>query len=294
MPRCAFLTTDDLDEYIVDDRYAADALRDRGWRVDDVVWHDRSIRWDGFDVVVIRSTWDYHHRLEEFLNVLATIDRSDAALENRFPLIRWNAHKRYLRDLEEAGFPIVSTVWYDRLEVGQVEELFDELGAGEIVVKPAVGAGADDLFRLERGADADLLARIERTFADRPLLAQPFVPEVARDGEYSLCYFGGRFAHAVRKVPAERDFRVQEERGAEISRARPDPELRTWGSEIVRALEEHVRPLDRPPLYARVDLILTDEGPLLMELELIEPALYFRTHPPAARRFADALTLETR
>ena len=310
--RCAFLTTDDLEGYVVDDRYAADPLRDRGWTVEEVAWDDAEVEWEAFDVVVIRSTWDYHHRLEAFLDVLSEIDRSGATLFNALPFVRWNARKTYLRALGRAGIEVVPTAWRERLEEGELEELFDELRSGEIVVKPVVGAGADDLFRISRSGqgtasrvlkdelrrdgrsspdeeDRSLRDDVEATFADRPLLAQPFLSEIVEDGEYSLCYFGGRFAHAVRKEPADRDFRVQEERGAKILPADPDRTLIDWGGRVIDTTVELVEGVSRPPLYARVDLVRTGRGPLLMELELIEPALYFRVHPPAGEQFADVL-----
>lgn len=310
--RCAFLTTDDLEGYVVDDRYAADALRDRGWTVEEVAWDDGETSWDAFDVVVVRSTWDYHHRLEAFLEVLSEIDESGTPLFNALPLVRWNARKTYLQELGRAGIEVVPTAWRERLEEGELDELFDELRTGEIVVKPVVGAGADDLFRISRSGqgtasrvlkdelqrdgrssledgERSLEALVEKTFADRALLAQPFLSEIVDEGEYSLCYFGGRFAHAVRKEPADRDFRVQEERGAKILPADPDRSLIDWGRRVIDTTVELVEKVSRPPLYARVDLVRTERGPLLMELELIEPALYFRIDPPAGEQFADVL-----
>lgn len=310
VPRCAFLTTDDLDGYVVDDERAAEALRALGWTVEEVSWREETADWDRYDVAVVRSTWDYHRRFEPFLEALSRIDRSSARLLNPLPVLRWNVRKTYLRELESAGVDVVPTAWRDRLMPGEIDALFEQLGTRELIVKPVVGAGADGLFRIEReggGAASDdlgpppirgtgpgsegksLRARIETAFRDRPLMAQPFVPEIECEGEHSLCYFGGRFAHAVRKIPAEHDFRVQEERGAHILPADPPQGLVDWGRAVIEAAEDRLGTLDDPLLYARVDLVRTDEGPRLMELELIEPALYFRIHPPAGRLFAETL-----
>ncbi|HEX5716264.1 MAG TPA: hypothetical protein VF179_08900 [Thermoanaerobaculia bacterium] len=274
MRTCAFLTTDDLAGYVTDDKLAEAPLAELDWAVEHVPWR-QSGGWQRFDAVVIRSTWDYHKHPEEFLAVLEEIE-SDARLANPLELVRWNARKTYLRDLEARGLPVVPTVW-DR---SRHSDLFGELDADEIVIKPVISASAFHTYRLRRGDRWS--SEMEAAFAGREIMAQPFLRSIVEEGEHSLFYFGGELSHAVLKSPKEEDFRVQEEHGGLILPVEPPASLIELGHRIVESLPV-------PPLYARVDLARLDSGGhALMELELIEPSLYFRTDPESPRRFARA------
>lgn len=274
MRTCAFLTTDDLAGYVTDDSLAEAPLAELGWAVEHVSWR-RPGGWERYDAVVIRSTWDYHKHPGEFLAVLEEISRSGARLANPLELVRWNARKTYLRDLETRGLPVVPTVW-DR-------NRFGEMDADEIVIKPVISASAFHTYRLRRGERWS--PEMEAAFAGREVMAQPFLRSIVEEGETSLFYFGGEPSHAVLKSPKEADFRVQEEHGGLIEPVDPPAPLVDLGRRIVESLPV-------PPLYARVDLARLDSGGdsgyALMELELIEPSLYFRTDPESPRRFARA------
>lgn len=270
MRTCAFLTTDDLAGYVTDDQLAEAPFAEIGWTVEHVPW--RQGGWDRFDAAVIRSTWDYHKHPAEFLAALEEIGRAGTRLANPLELVRWNARKTYLRDLEARGLPVVPTLWDPRPDAS----LFDELGTDEIVVKPVVSASAFHTYRLRRGED------MKAAFEGREVLVQPFLRSIVEEGEYSLFFFGGEISHAVLKSPKEADFRVQEEHGGLIEPIEPPAFLIELGHRIVESL-----PVS--PLYARVDLAALDSGDYaLMELELIEPSLYFRTDPESPRRFARA------
>ncbi len=281
MRRCAFLTMENLDGFVSDDELAHAPLRRLGWYVEAVPWRRPGVAWDRFDAVVIRSTWDYQHSPEAFVGVLEQILRAGARLENALDLVRWNMHKTYLRDLARRGVALVPTVW--GADVGPVDEqaLLGRLGAEEIVLKPVVGANADLTFRLRAGAPA--WREAAAVFARRDYLAQPFIRSVVEEGEYSLFYFGGELSHAVLKTPRAGDFRVQEEHGGIIQSVAVAGGLAAAGARVMAALGQ-------VPLYARVDLVRLDGGGYgLMELELIEPALYFRMDPAASACFARAL-----
>ncbi len=271
MRTCAFLTTDDLAGYVTDDKLAEGPMVELGWAVEHVPWRQPG-GWERYEAVVIRSTWDYHKHPEEFLAVLEEIGRSGARLANPLELVRWNARKTYLRDLEARGLPVVPTVW-DR-------SLFGELDADEIVIKPAISASAFHTYRLRPGDRWS--GEMEAAFAGREVMAQPFLRSIVEEGEYSLFYFGGELSHAVLKSPKEADFRVQEEHGGLIEPIEPPAFLAAMGQRIMESLPV-------PPLYARVDLVRLDSGRYaLMELELIEPSLYFRTDAESPRKFARA------
>ncbi|MEM1041326.1 MAG: hypothetical protein AAGI91_01740 [Bacteroidota bacterium] len=282
MRRCAFLTTDALDAFVTYDRLLHDPLARRGWQVDEVSWRAEA-DWDVYEAVVVRSPWDYHAEPEAFFAVLEAIDRSAARLENPLALMRWNARKTYLRDLEARGFPIVPTRWLGRLNAADLPVLYDAFGTDELVVKPVVGANADDTFRLPRGAPSGKALSL---FADRACLVQPFVPAVVREGEFSLFYFGDAYSHAILKTPASGDFRVQEEHGSTLRAATPEPALRAVSDAIFASLTP--RPLYARTDFVRLDRVSRDGGFALMEVELIEPSLYFPYDAASPERFADA------
>ena len=284
MKRCAFLTLADPTGFVIDDELAIAPLAKLGWQVDTVPWDARGVRWRDYDLVVIRSTWDYQEQPAQFLAVLAEIEDSGTRLENRLPLVRWNLRKTYLRELAARGVPIAPTLWRDRLRPGELGALFAEAGSEEAVIKPVVGAGAAGAWRLDRTSLRERAAGIEGYYRERPLMLQPFARAVLKEGEYSLFYFGGVYSHAVVKVPQAGDFRVQEEHGGDIRAIDPGPSLREATGLTLAALDES-------PLYLRADFVRANDGIgwWLMELELVEPALYLRMDPDAPRRFAEAI-----
>jgi hypothetical protein len=285
MRHCAFLTLDDPSGYVIDDDLAYEPLRALGWRAEAVPWRRPAAAWGTYDAVVIRSPWDYTADPDAFLGVLGEIERAGTPLFNGLDLVRWNVRKTYLRDLAAHGVPVVPTVWRDRLLPGELPGLLDEVGATEVVVKPVVGANADGAFRLDRRAARERAREVEAYYADGALMAQPFLPAVTAEGEFSLFYFDGAHSHTVLKTPKAADFRVQEEHGGLLLPVQADHALRAAGDATLGALGGD------PPLYARADFVRADGGAgfWLMELELIEPSLYLRMDEGAPGRFARAL-----
>lgn len=278
MRRCAFLTMDDLTGFHTYDDLVHGPLRDLGWAVENVSWRATD-DWTRFDLVVIRSTWDYQADPGAFLAALEAIERSSAQLENPLPVVRWNLDKRYLAELEAAAIPIVPTRWRPAGAPLALEGLRDEFGCDELVVKPCVSANADHTFRL--GPDADL-APVRAAFRQRDAMVQPFLPGILTDGELSVFHFGGTYSHAVVKVPRAGDFRVQEEHGGRLARAEPEPAL-------LAAADRALAAVPGPLLYARSDFVAHGGRWLLMELEVIEPSLYFNLDPDAPARFAQTI-----
>ncbi len=282
MRRLAFLSMDRLDGFVQDDDLAVAPLAERGWAVETVSWRAEA-DWAAYEAVVIRTPWDYQDDPDRFLAVLAGIER-ETVLENPLAVVRWNLRKTYLRDLEARGVPVVPTRWGEAGTAGAIPAHAAALGADEVVVKPVVSANADRTHRLRTarlgGAAGALAADFAADFAARAYMVQPFLPAVVTEGEFSLFYFDGAYSHAILKTPKARDFRVQEEHGGLIQSVEAEPALRAAGEAVMA----HVDRL----LYARADFVRHEGRFLLMELELIEPALYFRTDPGSAARFADA------
>jgi glutathione synthase/RimK-type ligase-like ATP-grasp enzyme len=279
----AFLTLEDRTGFVIDDALAIAELARRGVIVEEVPWRRPGIDWGAYAGVVIRTPWDYQYDLDRFLAVLEAIERCDVPLANPSNFVRWNARKTYLRDLAGRGVAIVPTHFGQDLTAAELRALPHALGAAEVVIKPIVSANADDTYRVTAALPDDQASHVAARFRGRDWMAQPFVTSVLTEGEHSLFYFGGRLSHAITKRPKSGDFRVQEEHGGIIDPLEPDATLRDTGERVIRALGE-------APLQARVDLVRLDDGSLaLMELEAIEPSLYFRMHEQAPARFADAV-----
>lgn len=246
-----------------------------------VVWDDPSVDWSVFSLVVVRSTWDYIDRREEFVAWAGSVPR----LANPAAVIEWNTDKRYLADLGAAGLPVPPTEWVAPGEEAMLPE-------GEFVVKPTVSSGSQDSARY-RGAGTDgaaALAHVARLHAaGRTAMVQPYLRAVDAAGETALVYVGGRLSHAVGKGPM-----------LAVGREPGDAEYRAFGPRRPTAAEEALAeralrsvPGDPGPaglLYARVDLVPGDDGqPVVLELELTEPSLFLVTDPGAADRLARAI-----
>ena len=279
---------DSLDAFIVYDALAIPHLNALGWSVEEVSWR-ADVDWSQYEIVVIRSPWDYQDEPEAFLQVLERI-ASATRLENGLDVVRWNLDKTYLRDLADRGVPIVPTGWLDRLSPHALPELFDAFSVEEIVVKPTVSANADGTFRLHRDDTDRQLEAVAELAAhkggSRAVMVQPFVPSVVDEGEYSVFAFNGEISHTILKTPASGDFRVQEEHGGRVLTVEPEPSLIAAADLALAAVTEIA---GQTLLYARADLVRWDGGWVVMEMELIEPSLYFAHGEGSAEHFAQAL-----
>ncbi len=250
--------------------------------VETVPWNRPGVDWRRYELVVIRSTWDYQHHADQFLRVLEQIEHSGVRLENGSEIARWNMQKTYLRDLALRGIDIVPTFWRDRLAPGELVPLFEELRSEEAVIKPVLSATAQGAWRLDAASVRRQAAEIEAYYADRALMLQPFERGIVDEGEFSMIYFNGVHSHSLLKVPKRGDFRVQEEYGSTVVPITPEPALLAAGDAAVAAVGSKL-------LYARVDLVRSGDSFRVMELELVEPGFYLRTSAGAPERFADAI-----
>ncbi len=281
--RGAFLTMDSLAGFFCSDSLTYEPLSKLGWTIDEISWMRQDIRWDDYDLVVIRSPWDYSNHPQAFLQAIEQIDRSSAPLANPLNIVRWNLDKGYLRELEARGIPIVPTLWLPSLKPNDLGAAFEHFACTEIVVKPTIGAGAGDTFRLTRNEAATSTQRALQAFESRPVMVQPFLDAIIEQGEYSLFYFNGEYSHCILKLPKPGDFRVQEEHGGLISSCLAPPRLLEAGQRVLSAIGEQL-------LYARVDFVnFSRDNPVVIEVELIEPSLYFGYDERSPSRFAHAL-----
>jgi glutathione synthase/RimK-type ligase-like ATP-grasp enzyme len=261
-----------------------------------VCWDDPTVRWGDYAAVVLRSTWDYVPRLPNFLLWKSSVAQQ-TRLFNSPELVRWSCDKHYLADLARAGVPITPTRFVEpgddvRLALedaqagrfaGGVVGAFDE-----IVAKPAIGAGSKDALRVPRRDTERLRLQVERLLAEgRATLLQPYLGAVDEYGETAMIYIDGRFSHAIRKGPLLRP-------GGDLAKglfAAEDIQPREPTRDEGRVAKMAFNAIPGPvPLYARIDLLRGADGqPVVLELELVEPSLFFDQAPGSAQRFVEAL-----
>lgn len=251
------------------------ALADEGLRVDVRAWDDPSADWGSYDLVVVRTTWDYWHRLPDYLAWAEAVPR----LANPASVIRWNTDKRYLRDLADAGVPVVPTTFLAPGEPFAAPE-------GEYVVKPSVSAGSSDTARFGPAEAADAAALVARIHAvGKHVMVQPYVAAVDGEGETSVLSFGGEMSHAIRKAQIlyPRAGVVERSPGLEVISARAaTPDQVAVAAAAVAAVPGEV-------LYARVDMVPGADGPMVLEVEVTEPSLFLGFAEGAAGRYARAV-----
>jgi glutathione synthase/RimK-type ligase-like ATP-grasp enzyme len=267
------------------------ALERRGVESRVVARDDPSVSWAKPDLCIIKSASNYIYKPEPFIQWAKKVEEK-TRLWNSSSLVDWNHDKHYLRDLESNGIPIPPSVFVERESDEKLSTILSGKDWSEVVIKPMIGAGSLGLKRFKadsvaaesylaelrsRGYSFEVFGRA-RTLPPSNVIIQQYVPEIL-NGEASLLYFGGKFSHAVIKKPKLGDFRSHPHWGASVEKYTPSTgELRV-GERVLDAIE-HTE-------YARIDMVNAGKGPLVIEVELIEPFLYFDMFPETAEVFAD-------
>ncbi len=274
--KIGLLTSRNIPNLIADEKFLLAALKDQGMEAVPLIW-DASHDWSDYQYILVRNPWDYFEKIELFWNTLKIISAC-TRLINPLELMQWNLDKHYLLELAKSGVRIAPTYEVQSLE--HVKNLVQELGFERYVIKPFVSAGAYKTYafgKISLPAEIDLI-----NFSDESFMLQPFVEKIVTQGEASLIYFDHQFSHAILKKPKQGDFRVQEDFGGEVAQFNPSVEDFNLAQKVLELL-----PLKSS--YARVDISWDQEGPCLMEVELIEPELFFRFKPSSAEQFAKSI-----
>lgn len=270
-----------------DDELLQAALARRGLTSVRVDWARADVDWTRFRCAVFRTTWDYFDRFDQFSRWLTYV-QTRTRLCNSAALVRWNMDKHYLADLERRGVPVVPSHFIERGSALDLAALLDTTGWGDAVIKPCVSGAARHTYRLNVQKAKEVQATIQPLVASEAFLMQPFMRDIVETGEDTLMVFNGRCTHAVRKIAKPGDFRVQDDHGGTVHAVEPTAEQIELALAATKACEP-------APAYGRVDMVRDNDDKLaVMEVELIEPELWLRRHPPAADNFADAIaaTLE--
>ncbi len=264
------------------------ALSELGIDATAVVWSDRAADWASFDLIVANGAWDNIHRVDEFLAWVDAREHSGVPVVNSPATLRWNLDKRYLRELEAAGVPIVPTTWVERDGAGAPVDVV--LPAGEVVIKPTVSGGGHRTARYEPDDHEAARAHVQDLVASgRTAMIQPYQPAVDAEGERALIFLAGAFSHAITK-----DAMIRRDAGPldnlianQVTRpASASPGELELGRQAVAAAERILG----PTTYARVDVVTRSDGvPSVLELELLDPVLFFVHEPAAASTFAAVL-----
>ncbi|MCL1870315.1 MAG: hypothetical protein FWF90_07875 [Promicromonosporaceae bacterium] len=294
--RVALATCSDLPALDKDDKPLIPALKDRGITAEPAVWDDASVDWAAYDLVVVRSTWDYAPRHDEFLEWADTVPN----LANPASVLRWNTDKSYLRALEAADVPVIPTVWLDPARHFSKRAVHTRMPAfGDFVVKPVVSAGAKDTGRYIPISAQSRSMAITHTMrlldSKRWVMIQPYITSVDSAGETVLIFVDGTFQHAARKNalltgPSQPTKGLGLYVKEEMSPLTATPEQLDVAQRALDVATAELG-LDKPLLYARVDLVTGEDGPLVIELELTEPSLWmaYSGPVPTLTRFADAI-----
>ena len=278
MPKIAVATYDKLPDLTFNDQLLIPIFRENGYTVSPEIWDDSEVDWSSFDIVLIRSTWDYYLKPVEFKNWISQFINSKTRLINSAEMVLKNSHKFYLKELAEKGVNIIPTVFSsEKIELEKLK-MWEK-----IVIKPAVSAGSHETEIFEVNMlTQEVLDNKTRT---GDWLVQPFLEEIKDAGEISMLFFGGNFSHAIQKVPKSGDFRVQKQFGAQYLKFEPSTTLLSIAKNIVEIA-------GKKSVYARIDGVMTPNGFLLMEVEMIEPDLFFEHTLDGPNRFVEAVLKE--
>ncbi|SED77173.1 ATP-grasp domain-containing protein [Ruania alba] len=297
--RLALVTCSDLPDLDPEDAPLIGALAEREVAADVVVWDDPEVDWSVYDLVVLRSVWDYTSQRKKFLRWAGSVPR----LVNPPNVVRWNIDKHYLQALEDHGLPVVQTTWLEPHHGYDKRGLHNRFPAREdFVIKPAVAAGSEGAGRYtatNANSRRYAIEHAKRLIDDgHSVMVQRYMPEVDSHGEIALVFFHGTFSHAMRKgamltgIDDPNAFQVEEMEAYKATHAEIEAAQQALAFARARIPGRNIS--SRPLPYARVDLIPSGRTPVVMELELVDPALHCTLGRDAMARFADSLAAEIR
>ncbi|HWA06517.1 MAG TPA: hypothetical protein VG961_08215 [Ignavibacteria bacterium] len=281
-----YMTTEPGDEFVdnilEEDRLLVAALEKRGLKVTRTYWDDPEFNWADTKCVLFRTPWDYFNRYDEFEPWLKKAGKVTKFI-NPLDVIYWNIDKHYMLDLEKAGINIPPTFFIEPGDKRSLTEITAELNWEEFILKPAISGGAWHTYRMNRENISEHESVFTELIMDRSMLVQEYQKSILSRGEVSYMVFGGKFTHAVLKKGKSEDFRVQENFGGTVQDYSPTREEIEFAQLVVEKAKPGI-------IYARVDVMKDNKSKLTLgELEVFEPALWLRKHPPAADLLADLI-----
>jgi glutathione synthase/RimK-type ligase-like ATP-grasp enzyme len=267
--------------HLEEDLLLSQFLETKGLVVKRAVWNDPQIDWKQFDVVILKSPWDYHDNFDSFILWLRDLDNAGIKVLNPYKTVLWNSDKHYLKQIADDGLPVIKSVFLEKGIVPDLAELLDQSRCEKMIIKPCVSASAKNTMLLTFDNVSSVQHTINGLLANESFLVQPFMEEILQ-GELSFMFFNGNFSHSTLKVPKTGDFRVQSEYGGTVQKINTD-------IAHLQAAGKYVEKYGKGTLYARVDGIISNGTFVLMELELIEPNLFLNCHELAFDNYYQGL-----
>ncbi|MCL4338728.1 hypothetical protein M1271_03500 [Patescibacteria group bacterium] len=263
------------------DKLLIEPFRKRGFVPIAIPWDKKDIDWTDFDIVILRSCWDYHTRLKEFYSWIDQCIEKKVNLWNPPEIIRWNTDKSYLFNLQKIGIPIMPTLLCTKDSIDETRNNAILAGWKNIIIKPIHGASSYKTFRINTAEFTTSNPTLSNLFSNENILIQPFMEEIITEGEYSFIFINKEYSHAILKVPQKNEFRSQREFGGKEIAVNPSQSLISQSQKV---LENIYSPL----LYARVDGLNIRGQFQLMELELTEPYLFFEKKGNSEEKFVNS------
>ncbi len=277
----ALLTCENLPELTPADQQLIPELAKHNIAAKAVIWDDKSVNWNDFDYLIFRNTWDYFEKETEFNLWLDHIENLGIKTLNSIDIIKENKHKFYLRDMEKKGIKIIPTIFIDKTNHFNLSEIIPSHWK-KAVIKPAFSGGAYQTTVFDTIAIETISDEYKSIASEKELLLQEFMPEIQSLGETSFIFFNKKFSHCINKKPVDGDFRVQVQFGGKYTLVEPRLELIEKAQKIVNQFNGDL-------LYARVDGIIIENELHLMEVECIEPDLYFNLSEGSHQRFIKSI-----
>ena len=268
-----------IENVLKEDGVLIEALNNLGLKTIKKDWNDSNFNWNSTKTAVFRSTWDYFDKFSIFQNWLSQV-QNKCALINSYEQIKWNLDKHYLQDLKNWSLPIPKSVFINKMSGTKLKDIATNMKWNHIVVKPTVSGAAKNTFQLKDQEIENFQTNWIRLTNEEDFIVQEFQKNIIKSGEIAVMLFGGKYSHAVLKKAKKGDFRVQDDFGGTVETITPS-------KEIIDLAEKAIKKLNPTPLYCRVDVILNNQNKaVIIELELIEPELWFRFKITAADKLA--------
>ena len=268
-----------IENVLKEDGLLIEALNNLGLKTIKKDWNDSNFNWNSTKTAVFRSTWDYFDKFSIFQNWLSQV-QNKCALINSYEQIKWNLDKHYLQDLKNWSLPIPKSVFINKMSGTKLKDIATNMKWNHIVVKPTVSGAAKNTFQLKDQEIDNFQTKWIRLTNQEDFIVQEFQKNIIKSGEIAVMLFGGKYSHAVLKKAKKGDFRVQDDFGGTVETITPS-------KEIIDLAEKAIKKLNPTPLYCRVDVILNNQNKaVIIELELIEPELWFRFKITAADKLA--------
>jgi glutathione synthase/RimK-type ligase-like ATP-grasp enzyme len=259
-------------------------LNSKGLAITKEIWNDEKVKWENYDLAILKSPWDYFDLIEDFYAWLNKLQKLNIKLLNPIDIVKWNADKHYLKDIEDAGLMVTPSIFLTKGDKVNLQDYFIKLESQKIIVKPSVSGGSKNTFKVTAANANEINEKLKSLIEIEDFIVQPFLTAIEETGEWSFVFFGGNFSHALLKKAAEGDFRVQATFGGTVHPQQPPQNL-------VNSAQKYVNQFAKECLYARVDGTIVNNSFMLMELELIEPFLFLNTNQHAMEKYYNALKI---